>query len=548
MTVDVATGRIIDSTASGSKYEKQLTKENMNAISKDPNRNQAYLKIIDTNENMSIEEKQVIGFGKKTAPDKDSITTYSYKKVVIKVDETGNIVDSTAPGSKYRKVKDLTSSDVLTREQYDTAKNFIDQAGRKLLSNNRTLGHTLDATWPDTIARNKQINNFEQSTRSTMQEMYNRLQGTGMVRDAVEAINPLRAIGKIGDAASKGADVFKDYTSDTFAEDLIAAQLKNSLGSDSMSGESLFKFDDATQKELIDAMKQDQEYAKLFDKSSPLTPLAKMQLIARMTDIVMNKIGEPDIASFKTEYDAQGDYTSTISSKDPSKPSLSSTINNDGKTISRTFSFVQQDGKNVLCSTFIDSQTGKSMTKMKITQPDGSFDSHELTPDEAKIAEQSTLAYKAKVFFKCSMKATLWWGKQVAINVVGMKVPIPMADQTIAGVVVTAVIKPVSMLLGYKFTDPTVRATLSTMVEVSCGDRRAILSADPTRVFSRGTIASKMLSGDWKEQKDQTEEYYTLINDAVDIALIPARKMLPTIVGNRLLSKTDLVKGSAVQS
>ncbi|MGZ6255072.1 MAG: hypothetical protein ACXWL5_03735 [Candidatus Chromulinivorax sp.] len=464
--------------------------------------------VLSFNDNkLNAQEKEIISKGTLELNSTEGQKKFTLGDKEIVVDTTGKVLSSNVAGSKYREKLEVTSEQI-TREQFDTANNFMAQAQAKLAKNNKTLGFTIDSKFPDTIAQNKRVENFEQNSRATIKTMYNRLTKVITVRK---------------------------YTPDSFAQDLINEHLDATFGKDTMSGQSLFSFDPINQKELIDAIKNDSEFTALFSKeSNKLSSVQKMNVLARMTDMVMNKIGQPDIATFESKIDDNGNYTSTITSTDSLQPSLTTTVNVNGKVVSRIFSYQQNDGKPVTFTTMLNPKTGQNETIVHLA--DGTF--KKLSSQEAEMTDAQFALFKLKQLFKCSVKATMWLGKQAALNVPGMFIS-PVLQGTGTAVLVGA-IKPVSLLMGYKFSDPTVRTVLNTTLEVVAGDRRAILSADPNRVFTKGSTVSKLLSGDWKEQADPAEEYYTLINTAVDLVLAPVKAAMPVTFGDQLLSKSDL--------
>lgn len=395
--------------------------------------------------------------------------------------------------------------------------------------------------------------NIEQQTRLTVHVMYNKLTST------MESIKRFVKGQKLDSVEFKAQ----------FIQDLVQKQIDNHFGIDAKSGQSLFLLPPDVQKAVIASMSENETYKPLFDSTSQLTPLGKLNLLAQMSDEISNHVFE-NIATFATKFDDQGNYSSTMSSfsQDGSPVALTSNIDNKGNVTTRNI----QVGNTLFTTTV----TGgwiygdyKSIS-MKSSQPTTTDKTVQLSSQDGEFLSCAWMAHKSMKLFKAAAKFTIMTGKQTAINL-AHSAELQKVEM-FALAVCFPVIKMVSLLpvqqgyeayTGYNFSDPVMKTVLGKVLDLAVGENgqmlptllmhegKPLMSGESDRVFTKGSWASKtlgVLQGKSQEELDKdifdaNERYYTWVDPIAEAIKAPLKALFPRTLGDQILSTKDISQG-----
>lgn len=438
--------------------------------------------------------------------------------------------------------KKITNQDVL-KDEFDISSRLLRQFKKQLTYNSKTLGHTIDATFPDTVAENQRIRNLDKNARLNIKNMVNRIdasQRTGLSAKAQKAYDLLSST--------------KSLTQENFPDQMIQSHLDTICGVDSLSGESLMSLDPNSEiyKKIVKQFTDRQPVLEGLDTktfslvdtafdSKSFSKLERSQAIAKMQDIIMNEISDGS-PIFTTSIGLDGSYTSDIvQTHNGEALILSSKIDNNGVLQERQFAFRRNSTQVKFETTLVQ---GKLQTKMFLAKQDSP--GINLTATEEDILDAAITAQRAMINFKSVVKFALYSGKQVAINAISMLIPAQVHMIATAGAVpVMLTVKAGSMIAGYKFSDPVMRTVLSTVL-LPMGDRGALLSGSADRVFTKGSMPSRALNalqgikGDDINLPDRNEEYYTWTTPVVDAMQSVVNKIAPETLGDRLIPTKSL--------
>ncbi len=377
------------------------------------------------------------------------------------------------------------------------------------------LGSTPASLLIDTNARIQRLATLDIKTRDTALTILQMIDNAKLKKSVIGTYKTSSLL-----LQSSQADLAAQQQS--IAETLIQSQIDNVFGVNQLSGKSIYTLTPAAHQELTKQFQP--EIEKLFDATSPLTKQQQLQSIAKMSDTIMNKLatdidGSNPIATFSTTFENDGSYKTTITNNagisstitiDPKNniTRKTLTVNDENNQPTIVFTTTIEQGKTI---TFLDDQTGNTK---KLTGQDASF---------VDIASEQL---RSMANIRSIIKATLWTGKQIVLCAIPM--PASMATCLAITAISPIIIKGGSLAMGYKFSDPVVRTTIMSAMELTMGNKRGLLSADPNRVFSKGTIGSKIansfttgnITQSFAEQRDPNEQYYHTLDDAfVDAGL-----------------------------
>lgn len=443
----------------------------------------------------------------------------------------------------------IQDTNTLSLQEFNFIKSFMVQARQFAIKNKvlqdhpDTLGASYEASLPDTQAVNYRIRNFNKATRIVSKS----------------------TLAKIKSLESKQDLTVMDKRD--IVESLIQDQLNTVLGTDSLTGEVKNSFYNEIKKELVDTILQQKD---LFDPKKSDT--ARLQAIAKCSDKIMNKVSNnpPIEADFSTTIDAQGTYTTSMKKTGENGASIEtrSSVNVDGVTIMRTMIVDNADGNGEI--TFITTtnpKTGISRTsKIKPLPQDMQYVANEnetisddrksvtttLTSAESKMTNLQFALFQSMILGKFMLKISLWSTKQLAWNAIIN----PIVPAITLGCIVPLglVVKTGANFAGYKQSDPTILATFGTVVDFTMGNRRAILSNSPDRVFTKGSTISNAINfvnplGTKEGYKADPNAEYFGAEAALGSAIVYGIKQLfPDRFGDRLISKANLKKSQEIDN
>jgi hypothetical protein len=452
-------------------------------------------------------------------------------------------------------IENIKDTNTLSLQEFNFLKNFIVQARQFAIKNNvlqehkNTLGASYEASLPDTQAINNRIRNFDKATRNVSKS----------------------TLAKIKSLESQNELTFADKQA--IVESLIQDQLNTIFGTDSITGEVKISCTANVKKQLTERIL---EQADLFDATKPDT--TRLDAIAKASDKVMNEIsqGPPVDATFTTTIDKDGTYTTSMKKNGENGESIEtrSILNVEGDLIGRTLIVDNADGNGeVTFKTEIDSSTGKSNTVMikpiseniknlkyvanenetaLETKYGKRFMTVELTSAESKMTNLQFALFQSMILGKLMLKISLWSTKQIAWNLTIH--PINSAITLGCIVPLGLVVKTGANLAGYERSDPTILATFGTVVDFTMGNRRAILSNEAGRVFTKGSTISNALNFvnplSTKEgyKADPNAEYFGAEAELGKAIVYGVKKLFPDRFGDRLISKENLKKSQAIDS
>jgi hypothetical protein len=440
-------------------------------------------------------------------------------------------------------IEKITDTNTLSLQDFNFIKNFMRQmrTSGKLQENNDTLGASYEASLPDTQAVNNRIRNFDKATRSVSKS----------------------TLAKIKSLESQNELTFMDKRD--IVESLIQDQLNTVFGTDSITGQVKVSFADSFKKELLNDILKTQP--DLFDATK--SDIARLDAIAKAGDKVMNKIsqGQPVDATFTSKVDKDGTYTTSMKKTDENGKSIEtqSIMNVDGNLIGRTMIINNGDGKGQI--TFITTtnpKTGISRTsaikpllsydvsnKNETTSEGNKFMTVELTSAESKMTNLQFALFQSMILGKLMLKISLWSTKQVAWNLIIHPIATPITLGCI--VPLALIVKTGANFAGYEQSDPTILATFGTVVDFTMGNRRAILSNEAGRVFTRGSTISNALNfvnGNKAEgyEADPNAEYFGAEAEIGKAIVYGVKQLFPDRFGDRLISKANLKKSQDIDN
>ncbi len=449
------------------------------------------------------------------------------------------------------KTNESTKSDHLadfSEQQFNLFNNVIAKMSESLTRNN-TQGKWIDTTHPAVRRINERIKALPEATRNL----------------TVDTVTTLQKI----EAAKKGeSKIYEDADKQEIAKNILQSHISNVFGKDTMSGEHAFSLDTTTEPG-ISILKTIAENPDLFDPSK--TVAQRTQAVADSADFIMNTLSKYDAKNsagtpppFRTSIDESGNYSSIITSD--SGISSKTTADKTGKITERQMTVINPDGKSpnsaAVYVTSFDGN-GKPTTILKrgdINQTQDPADV-QLSDADATVIEAAHEQLTTRQILIAMTKATLWTAKQAAPNFIKVN-PATQALVVASAAPILTIVKVGSMAVGYKYSDPIVRSFISHSVELTMGNRRGFLSADPNRVFTKGTAPSKALqllqgkmttkigeagvgkaiydavttfsidplaraySHAFPEERTPTEEYYRSLDDMIVESSVEAFKMI----------------------
>jgi hypothetical protein len=387
----------------------------------------------------------------------------------------------------------------LTKDQLTFSNDLI----TKLLSNNEVLrpndkvfGGNLASLLSDANERIKRVSEIDLKTRDTIQETLKELQAAESKMELTGSYE----FSSLTTGSKLTSQVQLQAHQQKTAENLIQSQIDNVFGVNALSGQSNFSLTPDVQEEMVAVIKK----SNIFDTN--LAPFERLQAIADMSDAIMNRLSadpkpeivpsdtenstptQKPIATFKTTINSDGSYQSSVTND--TGASSSSTVNNSGKLTRRVFSIPGSDGitPETIFTTNVDSATGVTTTKME--NSDGILKI--LSVEEDSFIQMAHAQLKAMANIRSIIKATLWTGKQTVMNL--FPSPVSPVHSLYIAAISPIVIKGTSMLMGYKWSDPTVRTSINAAMELTCGNSRGWLSADPNRIFTQGSAPSRLIN------------------------------------------------------
>lgn len=433
----------------------------------------------------------------------------------------------------------INDTNTLSLNEFNFLKSFILNARTYCKKNNifqehtNTLAASYDASLPDTQAINYRIKNFDKATRSVCKSTFK----------------------KIKKMESQAEDLSQSQKIEII-ESLIQSQLNTVFGTDSMTGQKIISFKKESQHELVNKVSLD---SPIFDATQPAT--VRLQSIAEIGDAVMNKIGQgpPLNTKFTTTINKNGLYTtsmeSNITAPDGKMKEITTktSVNNKGQLVARTLTVNNDDGAGkVVFETNIDPITGKSSTVMKRAlvgdyvpdsnesiSSEGEILTRELTSVESKMTDLQFALHQSITLSKYMLKATLGLTKQVAWSIINHPIPTPILLGSL--VPLALIVKGGAKLSGYRYSDPTILATFGTVVDMTMGGRRGLMSNNPNRVFTPGSTISKTLNFinplGTKEgyAADPNNEYFALETDIGKGIVYGFKTLFPDRFGDRLV-------------
>ncbi len=482
---------------------------------------------------------------------------------------TSTTTDNAATNeSKTQEKINVENLEDLSEQKFKFDEDLISQMTNKLVAITDTLGKSFDKTYRDTNAINKRISNLEAQARATAKEILTTLRttdstgkfpdfneakydlATGRERDKILTKDELIALNTHADGKLMSPE---EIYQRNIATKLIKSQLDSVFGTDTTSFESTFQLSDADQKDMIDTITK--KYPELFNgkdaQGNSIPDTQRLQMIANITDSVMNKLSGGD-AIFDTNISSDGTYTTSITNSIGAKTTLK--VNNKGQTTEQTFTIpadaTDSQSKPIIFTTVTTYpdiattlKTGSFGTTVTIMD-DGVNTPVKLNSYEDSLTNMAYAQLKAVEVGKFAVRGTLFMGKQAIINVA--TAPISITHSFTAAILTPIVIKGSAQALGYKFSRPTALSGINKMIGLTCGNRRALVSA--TGVFTKGTIGSKIIqsvkTGDitksFQEQRDLHEEYLAWDDDIVTAILNVRKIIFPETLGNQLVSNASL--------
>jgi hypothetical protein len=444
----------------------------------------------------------------------------------------------------------INDTNSLSLNEFNFLKSFILNARTYCKKNNifqehtNTLAASYDASLPDTQAINYRIKNFDKATRSVCKS----------------------TLAKIKKLESQAEPLSQSQKTEII-ESLIQSQLNTVFGADSMTGQKIISFTENLQDELVNKALRN---SAIFDATRPATQ--RLQNIAKIGDAVMNKIGQgqPLNTKFTTTIDDNGLYTTSMESniealEGKSKEiSTKTSINNKGQLVGRTLTVNNDDGAGeVVFQTDIEPKTGKYSTfmtrpliegylpnKNESIQTGNRFVTKELTSVESKMTDLQFALHQSITLSKYMLKATLGLTKQVAWSIINHPIPTPILLGSL--VPLALIVKGGAKLSGYRYSDPTILATFGTVVDMTMGGRRGLMSNNPNRVFTPGSTISKTLNfiNPLRTEEgyavDPNDEYFALETDIGKGIVYGLKTLFPDRFGDRLVPLSLLKQKEAI--
>jgi len=426
-------------------------------------------------------------------------------------------------GFNFSAPKEITKLTQLDKTQYDHNKSLLEKLSKKIDHNNKILdgdytsfNKSYDDAWPDVNKINARNQSLPYASRRTVQDMLKYIRKGNTKRTTL--LSPK-------DPAQGKSDCM---------DTLIDAQLGNVFGRDSGSNEVVIKLTTNAQtnvkseitadinKEFIG--KNDKNNAidvLLIDKPTAEQALLQAKIITRMSDMLMNKISESQgiKAKFTTNFEDSGQYTSSLKHEGVT---TTTTIDEKGN-ISEQVITIDKDPNDSSSTTI--TFTSKYTNDKRITKKssDGTNDTTESDLDTQIVDDY----VRTTVTTKQIIKAILYSSKQIAPNFVSLVHIIPHTNIVSLIIASTGIMgmKIFSMTtLGHKTSDPSARSGVNRIMDNTLSDRRGWMSADPNRVFRKGTfwsnLCDKMAGKDGAKETDPEENYYTWI-DSIEETFYP---------------------------
>ena len=309
-----------------------------------------------------------------------------------------------------------------------------------------------------------------------------------------------------------------DYQT-SVTDKIIKSSLDTIFGVDKYSSDSNAILSKDVLKELQNNIKTNQTILFNLDGEN-YSDAHRQQAIANIKDLVMNKVTS-GIAKFTTTIESNGIYRSKIFSEGITSQSV---FDPAGKAVSRIFSVLDDKHQEIKFETKFDPTQNKVVTRMFDAQGNPT----ELTANGGQIVEQWQASHLACIVAKSTLKAILYgvkmtpyvayWALTTPHNI---KSICTMLAIEISKTSIFTVVKAASLAAGFEYQEP-VMSTLSNRIGASLsGSNRGWMSAEPDRVFTRGSKISNWLNqvqGKPEEVMNPDEEYYTcmtLVRDTV---------------------------------
>jgi len=417
-------------------------------------------------------------------------------------------------GFNFSAPKEITKLTQLDKAQYDHNKSLLEKFSKEIDKQNGILdgdyssfNKSYDDAWPDVNKINARNQRLPYASRRTVQDMLKYIRNGNTKRTIF--------------LSAKTTEQGKSDCMDT----LIDAQLGNVFGRDSGSNEVVIKLKTDAQKkvkeEITDAINKEFSWGTdgngaidvlLIDKPTPEQALLQAKIITRMSDILMNKISESQgiNAKFETTFDDNGQYTSSLEHE-----GVTTTTKIDERgNISEQVIKIDEDPKDNTPTTITFTSTYTNGKRLTTKSVDGTNNT-----TESDFDTQTADDYvRTTVITKQIIKAILYSSKQIAPNFVSLVHIIPHTNIVSLIIASTGIMgmKIFSMtILGHKTLDPSARSGVNRIMDNTLSDRRGWMSADPNRVFRKGTfwsnLCDKMAGKDGTKDTDPEENYYTWI-------------------------------------
>ena len=490
--------------------------------------------------------------GKAIRPQEKSPAIPPKNKFLAKIFRPAKPLEIRTPEIQIDKIDDTNT---LSVQDFNFIKDFMRNARKFAVDNGilqehtDSLGSSYDASLPDTQAINNRIRNFDKATRSVM-------------KSTLGKIKKLEISGDLTFAQKK-----------EIAESLIQSQINTILGTDSMTGEIKFSFTKEIQNKLVNQVLQDPTFFDATERDA-----IRLQKIAAISDAVMNEFanGDPVNGMFTTSIEEVTDdsgkvvdinyihnMSSIIESTDGKIKNIQTqtTVNNDGQTTGRILTVDNGDGiGQVNITTIIDPKTKKSSTVMTRPVSESYVDqdpqatyfikdgqrwlTKTLTSAESKMTNLQFALHQSLILGRLMLKVSLWSTKQIAWNLINHPIPSPILIGSILPLAM--LVKSGAKLAGYEQSDPTILATFGTVVDMTMGSRRSILSNSPDRVFTKGSTIANALNyvnplGKKEDYiPDENEEYFGAEAEIGKGIMYGLKTLFPDKFGDRLISLDNL--------
>lgn len=463
------------------------------------------------------------------------------------------------------KVEKIEHTNDFTLQDFNYIRDFIALAKSRVgvLVRKRTLNDSVDASLPDTQAINKQIKDFDKA-------------GLVGCKNGLTNLKLLESKLKPGEKLSYAQQ-------EKFAKSYVQSQLETILPKSS-SLEKTTSFNKEIEIELVNEIMK----SGIFDTHTMIRPVEgkltgnskrgalkrdtdRLQDFATMKDSIMNKIskGDPIHTTFETKIDSQANSTVIMTKIDPNTKKTITTrsqIDRTGTLMMRAL--IIDDPNNsgqTSFKTMIDPKTKKSTTYMVERLPkrnyipkkneivtsdsDYTYIKTTLTSVESKMTNAQYAIFQAVTLGKMMLKLSLWSTKQIAFSAITHPIPQSILFGCIAPLAL--LVKGVSLAAGYKYEDPTIIATFGTVVELTMGNKRAMLS-NGQYVFSPGSTLHEAfrkvnpLGSKEKSEQDPNNEYYGFDTDIGNALVYGVKKLLPDTFGDSLVPKASITNANGI--